>query len=89
MSTEKPPSTLYHYTSQKGLLGIIEKGEIWATDILYLNDTMEYKYAVNLFSEKIEKFKKSIFNSTSFFFIINRIDGRTQENTPYSTNFPI
>ncbi len=67
MSSEKPPSTLYHYTSQKGLLGIIEKGEIWATDILYLNDAMEYKYAVNLFSEKIEKFKKAYSTVPPFF----------------------
>jgi len=55
MSTEIPPATLYHYTSQKGLLGIIGQGEIWATDILYLNDTMEYRYAVNLLSENIRK----------------------------------
>ena len=29
---------IYHYTSQDGLLGIIRSAEIWATDILYLND---------------------------------------------------
>ncbi|MCP5004624.1 MAG: DUF2971 domain-containing protein [Planctomycetes bacterium] len=55
MSTEKPQSTLYHYTSQKGLLGIVNNNEVWATDILYLNDTMEYKYAVDLASEIIKE----------------------------------
>jgi hypothetical protein len=26
-----PPSVLYHYTGQSGLLGIVEKAELWAT----------------------------------------------------------
>ncbi len=42
------PDILYHYTSQEGLLGIIENGEIWATDILYLNDEREFKLAFEL-----------------------------------------
>ena len=53
MNTVSKP--LYHYTSQKGLLGIVENNEIWATDIFYLNDTMEYQYAVDLTSEIIKK----------------------------------
>jgi Protein of unknown function (DUF2971) len=35
------PELLYHYTTQEGLLGIIEKGCIWATHLRYLNDTSE------------------------------------------------
>lgn len=54
MSTEEPPSILYHYTTQKGLLGIIKNREVWATDIFYLNDTMERKYAVDLTLDMIK-----------------------------------
>ncbi len=54
MFTEEPPSILYHYTTQKGLLGIIQSKTIWATDILYLNDTMELKYAVDLTLDMIK-----------------------------------
>ncbi|MGR3303845.1 MAG: DUF2971 domain-containing protein [Candidatus Scalindua sp.] len=55
MSTEKPPSILYHYTSQEGILGIINNKEVWATDISYLNDTKEYKYTVDLTREIIKE----------------------------------
>jgi len=35
------PELLYHYTTQEGLLGIVESGCIWATHLRYLNDTSE------------------------------------------------
>lgn len=38
---QRLPSTLYHYTDIYGLQGIYEKGELWATNGLYLNDTSE------------------------------------------------
>ena len=50
---------LYHYTTQKGLLGIVETGEIWATNIFYLNDATEYEYAFKMLKDKInEKIEK-------------------------------
>lgn len=58
------PKYLYHYTSQKGLLGIVKNNEVWATDILYLNDTMEYKYAIDLTSEIIKKRQESCEDKT-------------------------
>lgn len=44
----KPPSPylarLFQYTSQKGLLGIIASGVVWATNVLYLSDSSELLY---------------------------------------------
>lgn len=37
------PELLYHYTTLDGLLGIIRDGELWATQIQYLNDTSEFE----------------------------------------------
>lgn len=37
--------TLYHYTDEAGLLGILRSGRLWATDIRYLNDAEELVYA--------------------------------------------
>ena len=37
---------VYHYTTISGLLGIIEKKEIWATDVWYMNDAVEATYAL-------------------------------------------
>jgi len=39
--TRDPPAMLVHYTGQRGLFGILESGEIWATKIDYLNDSSE------------------------------------------------
>jgi hypothetical protein len=38
------PSRLYHYTTGAGLLGIVESNSLWATNILYLNDSSEISY---------------------------------------------
>lgn len=39
------PVALYHYTDEKGLLGILRDECIWATDTEYLNDSAEIVYA--------------------------------------------
>ncbi|MFA4830044.1 MAG: DUF2971 domain-containing protein [Thermodesulfovibrionales bacterium] len=45
---EAPPPALHHYTSQKGLIGMIESRKMWASNIFYLNDATEYTYASDL-----------------------------------------
>lgn len=52
-SPQKIPS-LYHYTSQNGLLGIIESRSLWFTDIFYLNDATEFKYIFELVQNELE-----------------------------------
>src|SRR5229473_2809916 len=42
------PRTLYHYTTQAGLLGIIKCRCLWTTNIFYLNDSREFNYALEL-----------------------------------------
>jgi len=37
------PELLYHYSTLDGLLGILDKKELWATGIPFLNDTSEYQ----------------------------------------------
>jgi hypothetical protein len=46
--SDSPPNTLYHYTDQTGLLGIIKESELWATKVQYMNDTTEFGRAVEL-----------------------------------------
>ncbi|MGW1781683.1 DUF2971 domain-containing protein [Streptomyces sp. NPDC002143] len=36
---------VYHYTNAAGLLGIISGGQLWATDVEFLNDAQELTYA--------------------------------------------
>src|SRR5215211_7755183 len=40
-----PSAVVYHYTNAAGLLGIISTGQLWATDIEFLNDAEELTYA--------------------------------------------
>lgn len=51
------PLTLYHYTSQDGLLGILRHNILWATDIRYLNDSSEHQYGKDLVEHTIENRK--------------------------------
>lgn len=48
------PYELYHYTDARGLLGILTNKNFWATDINFLNDAMELKYASDLINRIID-----------------------------------
>lgn len=37
----EPPETIYHYTTQKGILGIVPTRSMWATQAHFLNDKNE------------------------------------------------
>ncbi|MGV0792114.1 DUF2971 domain-containing protein [Mycolicibacterium sp. XJ1819] len=64
------PTTLYHYTDIFGLDGIYRRGELWATNALYLNDTSELnlglivverqllKQQLDLTRKNLERFKE-------------------------------
>jgi len=39
---------IYHYTSQEGLLGIIQQRALWTSSIRHLNDSTEFEYSVQL-----------------------------------------
>ena len=54
------PTHLYHYTTAGGLKSIIENQEIWATDIFYLNDWMEFHHGKEMFIGQIEQMLPSI-----------------------------
>jgi hypothetical protein len=50
-----PQETLYHYTTFAGLMGIVEKGVLWASDIRYMNDSAEMKHTVDLIGLEVAK----------------------------------
>lgn len=49
------PEKLWHYTSVQGFQGIIASGNIYATDVRFLNDTEEFIHARKVAYEVIEK----------------------------------
>ena len=55
MQKKKPtPARLFHYTTQAGLIGIVDSGSIWATKIQYLNDSSEFD--LSIFTNRIDKY---------------------------------
>ena len=46
IEAQLPPTTIYHYTNDAGLRGILESGKIWITDVFNLNDPTELKHGV-------------------------------------------
>jgi hypothetical protein len=44
---QPPPELLYHYTGQEGLIGIVTKGQLWATKVQYMNDATEFGLALD------------------------------------------
>jgi hypothetical protein len=54
-------TTVYHYTSPSGLLGILEKNCLWASSALSLNDLSEVTYGFGVVKEVLEERKGSTF----------------------------
>lgn len=50
--TETPPS-VHHYTNVAGLVGIVSDSAIWASDVRFLNDSSELRYAGGVLAERL------------------------------------
>ena len=48
-----PTETIYHYTNFSGLIGMLEKRALWASNILYMNDSAEMNHTVELIKAKV------------------------------------
>lgn len=48
------PEILYHYTTAKGLIGILKSKMIWATDRSFLDDRSEASYCVEVIDQAID-----------------------------------
>lgn len=64
---ERPNTTLYHYTDANGFKGIVNSKNLWLTDINYMNDAGELRYAQNLIREVIQDFRVQHANHKMFF----------------------
>jgi hypothetical protein len=48
-----PTTTLFHYTSARGLIGILDSGSIYASSAYHQNDSTEFHYAIALIAEQL------------------------------------
>ncbi|NLX19177.1 MAG: DUF2971 domain-containing protein [Desulfobulbus sp.] len=52
---DTPLSTLYHYTTFTGLLGIVRSRTLWASDIRYMNDSAELRHTADLIAAEVRE----------------------------------
>ncbi len=53
--SREPSEALYHYTTFKGLFGIVESRSLWASDIRYMNDAAEFRHTIDLVRKEIKR----------------------------------
>lgn len=53
--SQKPQSTLYHYTGIGSLMGIVDSKVLWGSHIYYLNDAAEIVFASRLLRELVNE----------------------------------
>lgn len=54
------PKHIYHYTNDKGLIGILKSGKFWLTDIFSLNDPSELRHGISLATKTFDIKAKKI-----------------------------
>lgn len=59
LKSENPPTELFHYTNQKGLLGILNSKTLRTTKVHCLNDASEFVLALNLAKKILTEFEKA------------------------------
>ncbi len=71
-SSQKIPS-LYHYTTQDGLRGIIKSRSLWFTNIFYINDASEFNYIFKLVQEelnlKVQNVLRGLYKPDEYFIV--------------------
>ena len=50
-----PADTLYHYTTFSGFLGIVQRRNLWASDIRYMNDSAELRHTADLVRQEVNR----------------------------------
>jgi Protein of unknown function (DUF2971) len=92
--TETRPEVLYHYTDATGFAGIVQYGKLWATDIRFLNDPLELRYAweallAALEAAKSEKpeYSEAYDAALQAISMTNAVDPDAIEDRIFSTSF--
>jgi hypothetical protein len=54
------PVKLYHYTDLDGLMGILNTGQLWATDVKFMNDMSEYDHANEMIKTELSAMETEV-----------------------------
>src|SRR5665213_2305324 len=81
-------TVLWHYTTGPGLLGIVESGQIFATQVACLNDSSETTYATELFKSAIKKASEALAPEDLGHILLKHIEGELREETGQASSSP-
>jgi hypothetical protein len=84
-SSSPKNNLLYHYTNASGLHGIITSGALWATKMQHLNDSKEFRHAVDVAKKELDsRLQASAVTEEEhylFKMLIERVDSMKGANT--------
>jgi Protein of unknown function (DUF2971) len=69
-----PPEILYHYTTAAGLHGILRDQELWATNVLYMNDSAELTDAVSIFRNVLDRERQGKDETQGLWLVLTLLD---------------
>ena len=52
---QQRPQVLWHYTSNRGLVGMLVEQQLWFSDVRFLNDSREFKHTCELLKSSVHK----------------------------------
>lgn len=68
------PTRISHYTNLSGLMGMLESGQMWASNVSFLNDRRELQHGLEASLKAIRSFTKT--PNHKDWLIFPRISGR-------------
>lgn len=86
----KKPDILAHYTNIDGALGILGRKEIWASNIMYLNDKEELIHALKSIEKPLKEILELVENKSVVHSAIDSISNKISINNipdTYATSF--
>ena len=55
----EPPDLLYHYSTSNGVLGIVSEKKLWASNLLFMNDSSEIENGTRIFDGAIRNAERA------------------------------
>lgn len=85
ISGKPVPEILYHYTDDMGLMGILDSGKLWFTDVFSLNDPSELNHGIKHLCKIIETRAEKESNVEKYFAkkFIQSISGNVEMSANY------
>jgi hypothetical protein len=84
----EPETTLWHYTTGKGLIGIVESGTIHATQVACLSDSREVLYASRLLRDALIELKQRRGDDSEAQEFLSKVLELTSENPAAPSHAP-